>query len=62
MAQWLRVLAALTEDWGSVPNTHTYKWLTTVSGDLVPSSSLCGLLHICGTHTNKHAYTHIFTN
>jgi hypothetical protein len=42
MAQWLRVLALLLEDPGSIPSTHVTadNCLTSVPGDLVPSSDL----------------------
>jgi hypothetical protein len=63
MAQWLRVLAALSEDPSSVPSAYI-KWLTAnvtpASGNPFPSLGLSGHLqahvHIC---TQTHMCTHI---
>lgn len=43
LAQWLRVLAALTEDQGLILSTHvmTYNHLILFSGYLTPSSGFC---------------------
>lgn len=42
MDQWLRGLAALTEDWGSVPNIHmvAYNACNSSSRDIISSSDL----------------------
>ena len=54
MAQWLRALAAFPEDPGTIPSTHmgVTVGVTPVSGDLTPSSDLCGhYMHMVHKHT-----------
>lgn len=60
MIQQLGALATLTEDPGSVPNTHNCLYVTPAPGDLTPSSGFCR--HEASTwytdmHTGKD-YTH----
>jgi hypothetical protein len=51
MTQQLRVLAALTEDSGSIPSIHmaAHNCVTPIPGDLTPSHR-----HICRQNTNAH--------
>lgn len=56
MVQWFRALATLTEDLGwflALLSGNSQLCVTSVSGDLVPSSGLCGYLHAGGTHADK---------
>jgi hypothetical protein len=48
MAQWLRPLAALAEDLGSLGSKHPHG--NSVTGDLMPFYSLPGLLHVHSAH------------
>lgn len=57
MAPWFRAPAALSEDLGSVPSTHTHT-RHLLRTPAPPSSRLLRRLHVCGaihtqTHTNK---------
>jgi hypothetical protein len=61
MAQELRALPALSWDLGSTPNTNmTLHNLTSVSGDLMPSSSFGGhCTHMVHRHTRRqNTHTH----
>jgi hypothetical protein len=52
MAHWLRILAVLPEDQGSIPSTHNGSSelsVTPVPGDPTPSHR-----HICRQNTNAH--------
>jgi hypothetical protein len=40
LAQWLRALAALSEDPGSIPRTHMTAYNCQVQGNLIPSYTL----------------------
>jgi hypothetical protein len=58
MAQWLRALAALPEDWDPVPNNHmvTHNHLLLHSQDVQqPLMAFKGTLHTCykGIHAGK---------
>jgi hypothetical protein len=59
MAHWLRALAVLPEDPGSIPSTHMAAQnhsITLVPGGLIPSSDL--QRHQAHTwYTGKHPYT-----
>ena len=54
MALQLRVLAALSEDPGSIPSAHT------AAGDPMPSSARSDPNHVCGAQNytqTKHSHT-----
>lgn len=56
MVRWLRALAILAEDLGSVPSTHMASLnhlKNPVSRDLMPPSGLHGYLHPHGAHTDR---------
>lgn len=58
MTQWLRGLAAVTEDWSSVPlptADSSQPPVNPAQGGLIPSSSLYQLPN---THTQRYTYTH----
>lgn len=59
MAQWLRVLTALTEDRSSAPSTHVRRQppITPVLRNLM-HYGLYGHLHAPGSHRFTHAYTY----
>lgn len=60
MTQWLRGLAAVTEDWSSVPlptADSSQPPVNPAQGGLIPSSSLYQL-----PNTHTHRDTHIHTN
>ena len=60
MAQWLRTLAVLPEDLGSVPSTHSSQpSVTLVLGDLMCASGFHSYIHPCGTHKLMQAEAHI---
>jgi hypothetical protein len=50
MAKWLRALAILPKDLDSILSMHmvTHNCLTSIAGNLMPSSSLFQTLHACG--------------
>jgi hypothetical protein len=60
MMQWLRALVVIPEDLGSVPSTDmvaNYGSVTSVVGDLTPSSGTCGYcMPVVNTQT-EHQYT-----
>jgi hypothetical protein len=63
MAQWLRALAPLPEDLGSVPNTHISWFITTCTTalrDPIPSSALLKHVYTRGVHIH-HTHTHTHT-
>lgn len=64
-ALWLSVLAVLAEDAGFVSRTHIRLLITawnSISGELIPSCDLHGLLHAHGTHTHTQTHQQIKQN
>ena len=61
MAQWLRESAAVTEDPGLVPSTHTAAHNHLNSNSLGSSAlfRFSWALHACDIHTYIHTYIHI---
>ena len=64
MAQWLRALAALSEDPGLIPSihmvAHDHIYVTPATGDQMLSSGCCGhYRHIAHRHTCRpNTHTH----
>jgi len=65
MVQWLKALAALPEDWGSILSTHMAAHnhcLTLVPGDPIPLLTSAGTIHKLCIDTNSgktHIYLHV---
>lgn len=59
MAQWLRELAPLTDDPGSIPRTHmvAYNHLQLQFQDSMPFSGLQSLLITCSAHELTQSHT-----
>jgi hypothetical protein len=62
MAPWLRELAALREDRGSVASTHIRQFVTICNSSLRVSGTLFWPLQYLNTSTYTERHTHIYVN